>query len=144
MRCHFQLNAHLLLFPNGAHCSVLIGHLKSCTKFKFQNTEGSQSTMPNSKHRKRQLAANRKQIEKARKRLILQQEREKENRSPPQSPGSKSLQAKPAQVLTENRQQNVEDGSSWLNTVGTLYSWCHTGLVQVYLLYAWGNLAASE
>ena len=84
--------------------------------------------MPSSKHRKRQLAANRKQIEKARKRLILQQEREKENASP----GPRNLQNRTtAQQVLESRQQNVEDGLGWLDTVGSLYSWCHTGIVQV-------------
>lgn len=86
--------------------------------------------MPNSKHRKKQLAANRRQIEKARKRLILQQEREKEN----ESPGPRNLQNKgkaTTSPILETRQQNVGEGSSWMTTVGSLYSWCHTGIVQV-------------
>ena len=87
--------------------------------------------MPNSKHRKRQVAANRRQVEKARKKPILQQEREKEN----DSPGPRNLQnkAKAASPVLETREQNVVvgEGSSWMTTVGSLYSWCHTGIVQV-------------
>lgn len=77
--------------------------------------------MPSSKHRKRQLAANRRQLEKARKKLQLQnlraQENEKEN-----------------QVVDDSRRLddiNSEEESSWLGGLGSLYSWCQSGLVQV-------------
>lgn len=74
-----------------------------------------QFDMPNSKHRKKQLATNRRQLEKARKKLQLQNAREnecdKENR---------------ACLSKEQRESESEPG--W---VGSLYSWCYSGIVQV-------------
>lgn len=70
--------------------------------------------MPNSKHRKKQLATNRKQLERARKKLQLQNARENECNRENQ------------EMSKEQRGSETEPG--WL---GNLYSWCHSGIVQV-------------
>ena len=85
--------------------------------------------MPNSKHRKRQIAANRRQLEKARKKIVVQnlraQESEKENESP-----------RRAEVISERNDpmdstNDTVEESRWLGGLGSLYSWCQSGLVQV-------------
>ena len=100
--------------------------------------------MPNSKRRKRLVASNKKQIERARRRIEAQNraEADKEN-----------VTSDTAQILSEfgssktssdsfdeelhrrNEQQQESDiyesNTGWL---GGLYSWCHSGIVQVCML----------
>ena len=79
--------------------------------------------MPNSKHRKRQIVANRRQLERAKKRITLEnvraQEREKENQSPRR------------QEVLNKKDDQLEDGTGWLTGLGSLYTWCQSGVVQV-------------
>ena len=102
--------------------------------------------MPNSKHRKKQLAANRRQLEKARRRLQLQSDRkqvdeqEKENQPLPLSPLSLTPKCSlPLQEqknhCTDNKLSILQDdtsdnGRGWLSG---LYDWCHSGIVQVVI-----------
>ena len=98
-------------------------------------------SMPNSKHRKRRVAANRRQLDKARKRLNLQTisnveknlENEKENHTPSQArkfnescTGGNKLAIR----ATNRIQQTNLDNASWL---GGLYGWCHSGILQVWI-----------
>ena len=77
--------------------------------------------MPNSKHRKRQVAAQKRQIERAKRLLELKREDEKENASPPNS-------KVPKYNDDQTQQGATDEASGWL---GGLYSWCHTGISQV-------------
>ena len=63
-------------------------------------------------------------MEKAKKRVTLQnlrdQENEKENQSEDFSQGNEC-----------NQKANSEEESGWFGGLGSLYSWCQSGLVQV-------------
>ena len=80
--------------------------------------------MPNSKRRKRQVAANKRQIERAKKLLELRREDEKENTNPPNSKVPKYDHNQ-----TQQGETTTDEASGW---PGGLYSWCHTGITQVY------------
>ena len=79
--------------------------------------------MPNSKHRKKQQATNRRQLERARRKLQLQNARESDKENFGElitSPGTSSS--------VDVDQRSSEGDPGWL---GNLYSWCHSGIVQV-------------
>ena len=82
--------------------------------------------MPRSRRRKKQVAANRRQIEKARRRLEGQRAREKENRLQECSGSSSSALELPA---VSSGEENDERG--WL---GGFYNWCYSGFTQVALI----------
>ena len=97
--------------------------------------------MPNSKRRKRLVTSNKKQIERARRRIEAQSQAEanKENGSTIFSAFPNDCRGIGQQIspesIEEERHRSVDqsrgvDGSNpgWL---GGLYSWCHTGIVQV-------------
>lgn len=111
--------------------------------------------MPNSKHRKRQLAANRRQLEKAKKKLLLQtareQECDKENQLSPNGVETDFQVEKVKEDAVDNHMdilndtttteggdagedlqqktsEDIENESTWLKG---LYSWCQSGIVQV-------------
>ena len=100
--------------------------------------------MPNSKRRKRLIASNKKQIERARRRIEAQGQAEanKENSTTivsalPNECRGIGQQISP-ELFEEERHRSVDqprgvDGSNpgWF---GGLYSWCHTGIVQVKIL----------
>ena len=101
--------------------------------------------MPNSKHRKKQLIASRKQLDKARKKIqksadILPESTEdefnskKENRPP--SPEIRQQCNKEVDTSLDNDIEGEdvseeilnEDAGTWF---GGLYGWCHSGIAQV-------------
>ena len=116
--------------------------------------------MPNSKRRKRLVASNKKQIERARRRIEAQSENEanKENRTVTINPktttatiasktdgtclsyeraassqtSQDSLEEgerhRECQQLTEVDIYEATNAPGWL---GGLYSWCHSGIIQV-------------
>lgn len=87
--------------------------------------------MPNSKHRKKQLATNRRQLERARRKLQLQNARENESDKENLGQSPRSLSCGELEVTTNQiayRDESEGDDSSWL---GSLYSWCQSGIVQV-------------
>ena len=99
--------------PNSAHWKIQTDWpgLKFC--------EGNKKTMPNSKRRKRQIAAKQKQLEKAKRQLeMLKEESQKENIYPPAN----------KMVKEDGDEEDSQDGPSW---IGGLYSWCQSGISQV-------------
>ena len=85
--------------------------------------------MPNSKHRKKQLATNRRQLERARRKLQLQNAREKEcdKENQPLSPQGKGIITTDTTSEKGAEHREPDDGSGWL---GSIYSWC-SGIAQV-------------
>ncbi len=73
--------------------------------------------MPNSKRRKRQVAANKKQVDKAKKHLESQKEDRKENIDPPVS-----------KKHSARNQDSPEASNGW---IGGFYNWCQSGVTQV-------------
>ena len=99
--------------------------------------------MPNSKRRKRLVASNKKQIERARRRIEAQshaQEADKEN-APDSTPlvvgckgsglSSDSIEDELHRDTNQQERDVYEPAPGWL---GGLYSWCHSGIAQVYIL----------
>jgi protein subunit release factor B len=85
--------------------------------------------MPNSKHRKRQLATNRKNLERARRKLLIQSVRERENEKENLPCGEISTDSGTGICSSVDRDLNDSGGDpGWL---GSLYSWCHSGISQV-------------
>lgn len=77
--------------------------------------------MPNSKRRKRQVAANKKQVKRAKKQLdSLKDDDRKENFNPPVTKIAKGHDAR--------NQGSSEEGTGWM---GGLYNWCQSGVTQV-------------
>lgn len=100
--------------------------------------------MPNSKRRKRLVASNKKQIERARRRIEAKTlaEADKENvtsdtaflkeSSSSCKTSSDSFEEESHRRTDQQQAEQVSDiyesTTGWL---GGLYSWCHSGLVQV-------------
>ena len=83
--------------------------------------------MPNSKHRKKQLATNRRNLERARRKL--QNARERENDKENLSYGE--LDTNPGVGTSVDRDQLDTDSEGDVGWLGSLYSWCHSGITQV-------------
>ena len=97
--------------------------------------------MPNSKRRKRLVASNKKQIERARRRIEAKSraEADKENVTSDTAflnecgsskTSSDSFEEEEPHRRTDQQQASdmYESTAGWL---GGLYSWCHSGIVQV-------------
>ena len=93
------------------------------------SSEDSVKTMPNSRRRKKQIAANRRQIEKARRRLEGRRAwEEKENRGTLLQECGSSSSALELPVVSSG-EENGERG--WWDG---FYNWCHSGFIQVRVL----------
>ena len=88
------------------------------------DTTHAQRIMPNSRRRKKRVTDSRRQIERARRRLINQEEGNKENRGTllEECGSSSSLELQAVVSAGEENMRGWWDG---------LYSWCHSGLAQV-------------
>ena len=96
--------------------------------------------MPNSKRRKRLVASNKKQIERARRRIEAQNraEADKENVTSDiaflkdfgsSKTFSDSFEEEQHRTTDQQQASDIyESNTGWL---GGLYSWCHSGIVQV-------------
>lgn len=102
------------------------------------------SEMPNSKRRKRLVASNKKQIERARRRIEAKTrgEADKENvtsdtaflkeSSSSCKTSSDSFEEEPHRRTDQQKEQVSDIYESTTGWLGGLYSWCHSGLVQVW------------
>lgn len=96
--------------------------------------------MPNSKHRKKQVAANKRQLEKAKKRVLAIEENNrisqdiinKENEFPVSTKSAKvekeSHSTTNLAVVNKIKPKDQDEGYSWF---GNLYGWCQAGFFQV-------------
>lgn len=109
--------------------------------------------MPNSKRRKRHVASNKKQLERARRRIEAQNQAEanKENATSTTTTTSSSnggflreCSGSGKQISSEpidgerhrsvDQQSDVYESTSSPGWFGGLYNWCHSGLAQVGIL----------
>ena len=105
--------------------------------------------MPNSKRRKRLVASNKKQIERARRRIEAKNraEADKENATSDTAflnecgsskTSSDSFEEEPHRRTDQLEASDIyESTTGWL---GGLYSWCHSGIVQVGTHIHWPRL----
>lgn len=88
--------------------------------------------MPNSKRRKRLVSSNKKQIERARRRIQAHTLAEANKENATFSSDSVFLHDESMQEEQHRRNEQqtkmYESNSGWF---GGLYSWCHTGITQV-------------
>ena len=107
--------------------------------------------MPNSKRRKRHVASNKKQLERARRRIEAQTQSEanKENATSTTTTSFNSgflreyRGSSGKQVVSESiegerhrsidQQSDVYESTSGPGWFGGLYNWCHSGLAQVVI-----------